>query len=336
MRIVHGLQVLTLQDLDHRMRTRKSLDTNRIATLLRDRNFIMISALVLGLVWPKAARWTEALILPALALVMTLSPVGISGGLFHDPRTLVGPALAGIAMNYLCLGGFLLGLNMLLIHDEAVWEGFVLLAAVPPAVAVVPFTLFLNGNNTFSLVGTLGAYLAALIITPLMGIGFLGSSFINPVKLLIIMVELILVPLILSRILVWIRLAPRLERIKGTVTNWSFFILTYTIVGLNRDVFLREPLFLMPIAFIAVGSTFLLGWGIEIAGRLCRVDSKTLTSLVLLGTLKNYGLAGGLALALFSERTAVPATVSTVFMIVYMIWLEFNKRPVDRKFPGCK
>jgi BASS family bile acid:Na+ symporter len=51
-----------------------------------------------------------------------------------------------------------------------------------------------------------------------------------------------------------------------------------------------------------------------------------LTSLVLLGTLKNYGLAGGLALAIFSKRTALPATVSVIFMIVYIIWLGY-KRP---------
>jgi BASS family bile acid:Na+ symporter len=57
---------------------------------------------------------------------------------------------------------------------------------------------------------------------------------------------------------------------------------------------------------------------------------KTLISLVLLGTLKNYGLAGGMALALFSEKTSVPATVSSVFMIVYIIWLEYKKRRTEQ------
>jgi BASS family bile acid:Na+ symporter len=247
---------------------------------------------------------------------------------------LIGPALTGIGMNYLCLGGVLLVLNVLLIRDEALRSGFVLLAAVPPAVAVVPFTLFLNGSNTFSLVGMLGAYLAALIITPLMGVGFLGSKSIDPMKLAIIMVELVLLPLIFSRVLLWLRLASPLERIKGTLTNWSFFILTYTIVGLNREIFLREPLFLLPVALIAVASTFLLGWGIKRMGKSFQLEPRTLVSMVLLGTLKNYGLAGGLALALFSERTAVPATVSTVFSIVYIIWLEFVKRRGDRNSLG--
>ena len=56
------------------------------------------------------------------------------------------------------------------------------------------------------------------------------------------------------------------------------------------------------------------------------MDSTTVTSLVLLGTIKNYGLAGGLALTLFSKDTAVPATVSTIFMTVYILWLGFKSK----------
>ncbi len=64
----------------------------------------------------------------------------------------------------------------------------------------------------------------------------------------------------------------------------------------------------------------------EKAGAFLHLPDEVLTSLVLLGTLKNYGLAGGLALALFSRKTSVPATVSAVFMIVYIIWLELKLR----------
>jgi BASS family bile acid:Na+ symporter len=115
-----------------------------------------------------------------------------------------------------------------------------------------------------------------------------------------------------------------LNPVKGAITNWGFFLLTYTIVGLNRELILHNPLSFLPVAFISVASTFLLGWGIEVVGKVFRLQPKILTSLLLLGTLKNYGLAGGLALALFSKKTAAPATVSAVFMIVYIIWLEFK------------
>jgi BASS family bile acid:Na+ symporter len=61
-------------------------------------------------------------------------------------------------------------------------------------------------------------------------------------------------------------------------------------------------------------------------GRLFRIDPKITTSLVLLGTIKNYGLAAGLALALFGKQTALPATVSTIFMFVYIMWLGLKAR----------
>ncbi|NIS60901.1 MAG: hypothetical protein GTO13_09430 [Proteobacteria bacterium] len=186
----------------------------------------------------------------------------------------------------------------------------------------------------FSLIGSIGCYLGALIIMPAVALGFLGTSFVEPLKLTIIMVELIIVPLILSRILLWTGMATWIEPVKGAITNWSFFLVSYTIVGLNRAVFLDHPLSLVPVALIALASTFFLGFVIEKLGGLFRVDPRTLTSLVLLGTLKNYGLAGGLALALFSNRTAVPATVSVIFMIVYIVWLGFKRRSTRSDVQG--
>jgi len=309
--------------------SRKASRTERVKHLLKNRDFIMTLGLVIGLIWGGGARWTEGFTLPGLAIVMTLSTMGIRGELFRSPKDLLVPALAGMGMSYLLLGGFLLGLNWLLIRDEAIQSGFVLIASVPPAVAVLPFTLFLNGNSTFSLIGTMGAYLGALVITPLLTLGFLGSGFIDPVKLILILVELILVPLILSRILLRTGIASKIEPIKGAVTNWSFFVITYTIVGLNRKVFLTQPFTLMPVIVIALASTFFLGWAIEKVGRAVQIEPGKLTSLILLGTLKNYGLAGGLALALFSKKTALPATVSTIFMVVYVIWLQLKLRKRD-------
>ena len=294
---------------------------DRFIRLLRSRDFILALGLGLGLLWGGGARWTNSLTLPLLAVAMTLSVMGIPGAIFRTPRSLVIPALAGVAMTYLVLSGIILGLSFLLIHDKPLWDGFVLVAAVPPGVAVIPFTFFLNGNHFFSLVGTMGAYLGALIITPLFALGFLGSAFIDPARVFIIMVELILLPLVVSQVLVRIGASKRIDPFKGTITNWSFFVVTYTIVGLNRQVFLDHPLSLLPAGLIALATTFLLGWAIEWVAGLFRIDTPTVTSLVLLGTIKNYGLAGGLSLALFSRETAVPATVSTIFMTAYIIWL---------------
>lgn len=118
------------------------LSLNNLKSFLQNRNFILILSLILGLLWGKAAQWTEGVTLPALAIVMTISTMSVPRSVFRSFRDLLAPAIAGIVMNYLILGTLLLGLNALLIHDEALKVGFVIIAAVPPAIAVIPFTFF--------------------------------------------------------------------------------------------------------------------------------------------------------------------------------------------------
>jgi len=98
------------------------------------------------------------------------------------------------------------------------------------------------------------------MIMPIMVLAFLGPGLVDPSNLIIIMTELILAPLIVPRFLIRIRMDSRLESIKGVITNWSFFLITYTIIGLNRELILAQPLFLLPVALIAMASTFLLEW----------------------------------------------------------------------------
>ncbi|MEA3361217.1 MAG: hypothetical protein U9R17_17670 [Thermodesulfobacteriota bacterium] len=298
----------------------------KITGLFRNRNFILFLALFLGLIWDNATCFTKQLTIPALGIVMTISLLGISREIFRSPKALLIPSVTGIIMNYIVLSGILILLNHFIISDKDFWRGFIILAAVPPAVAVIPFTEFLGGNVTFSLIGCLAAYLSALMFAPAIAIGFLGTNFLDPVKLFIIMSELIILPLIISRILIWLHFESRIEPYKGAITNWGFFIVVYTIVGLNRDVFTDQTLTLIPVAIITVLSTFLSGWIIELTSRFFNVSKKSISSIILLGTLKNYGLAAGLSLALFGERTAIPATVSTIFLIVYIIWLGLKRK----------
>jgi len=301
----------------------------KLQKLIRNRDFLLVMALVLGLFWGQGTRWTQAAVLPSLAVVMTLATMGVPGAIFLSPRNLIVPAFIGIALNYGVLGGLLLGMSRFLITEQALADGFVIMTAVPPAVAVIPFSVILNGNQTLALIGTLGCYLAALLLTPLIANWFLGSSFGDPAKIMTIMFELILLPLALSRVLIWLKWVKRLEPWRGTITNWSFFLIVFTIIGLNRQLFFERPAALVLPALIALASTFLLGLVIEKLGRAWGADPQTITTMVLLGTHKNTGLAAGLALTLFSEKTAVPATVTTIFMLVYMIWLSFRRRSLD-------
>ena len=93
------------------------------------------------------------------------------------------------------------------------------------------------------------------------------------------------------------------------------------MVGLNRNIFVSKPLMLISVVIMGVLCTFVFGWIIEKAGAALKIDPKVLTSLVLLGTCKNYGLAAGLALLFFNAETAVPATITSMLNILYIIYL---------------
>jgi BASS family bile acid:Na+ symporter len=87
-----------------------------------------------------------------------------------------------------------------------------------------------------------------------------------------------------------------------------------------------NPTLILPVATIAFLSIFVLGFLIDMTGRLLRVDSKTLISLTLLGTLKNYGLSGGLALIFFTREASLPSAVSSIFLIFFIIWMDYRRK----------
>ena len=129
---------------------------SKLKGLLGNRNFILSLALILGLALGQGVQWTKELVLPALAFVMMLSMTGVEGSLFRSPRAWLSPLLVGLTMNYVVQGGLTLILSALLIREEAFRTGFVILAVVPPAVGVIPFTGFLDGDIEFSILATLG------------------------------------------------------------------------------------------------------------------------------------------------------------------------------------
>ena len=297
-----------------------------LKSLLHNRNAIFLLALAAGLALPAVTTVTRHLVLPALALAMTLSTMEIGNSLFRKPRALLFPAFLGIIMSYVILGNIIIGLAAFMIRDETIWTGFILLAAVPPAVAVIPFSGFLNGNGTLSFIGTVGAYLGGLVIMPLIAIGLHSSAALDPLQLLMVTLELIVLPLCVSRILIREGWRERIAPYRGNVMDWSFFVVLYTLIGLNRNTILGQPSILLPIVAVSVLTMFILGFLIDWIGSRFHLQQETRMSLVLLGTLKNQGLAGGIALTMFSQEAALPAAVSTMVMIAYIIWLDFRKR----------
>ena len=206
-----------------------------------------------------------------------------------------------------------------------------ILAAVPPAVATIAFTYNLGGNINYTVVGVATTYLAAIFITPLVYILFLGTNLIEPGKLLIILAELVVAPLIVSQILRRMSIAPTLERGGGFIVNWCFFIIAYTVIGLNKSTFLVEPVMLLFTSIVAFFGTFALIHIIDYISRLFGVDRHDRISIILLGTRKNIGLAAALSLTFFGARAAMPSAVYAAVSKISFIWISLWIKKIGQR-----
>ena len=270
-------------------------------------SLIFAISIMLGLIFPGPAHSSQALITPALMLMMAFSTSEIE--LEAGPG--INGALAGFAMNYLLLSGLILAMAFTL-EDEILYQGFVVMAAVPPAVAVIPLTRLLDGDSKLSLYSEALCYLVSPVLMPALILAFAGRSGVDVLSIFETAILLIVLPFIISRYLRRFDLDP------VPPINLSFFLVTYIVVGLNSEVIIEG---LKSVALIAALRTFGIGTATYIACGLICADAKKRVSMTLLSSFKNLGLAAAVSLMLFGPRAAVPSAVcilaETGFYIIF-------------------
>lgn len=293
---------------------------------------LFLLAVLTGLILPQGAKASSFLILPALTAILTITLLRMPRGFFRRPAELIFPAIWGNVMNYFLLGNFIIWPSYFLVRDENLWIGIILIAAVPPAVSIMPLAKSFRAEPKIAFGGLAGTYVGAVLIAPLIGIGFLKYIPLNYPGIIILVLELIVLPLALSRIAVdkdWDKvIAPY----KDTINDWCFFIVFYALSANSRYFIFRNLTDLLFIALIAAASTFLLGYLITKICSFYKIPREKITSLLLLGTLKNYGLAGGIALTVFNRQAVLPSIVFIFFMFAYEIWLKYTLKKINGSF----
>jgi bile acid:Na+ symporter, BASS family len=304
--------------------SRSAYFLSRFTYLLSRSNIVFLASVLCGLILPQANVVAAALTLPALTVILTITPLKIPRGFFRRSKKLTTPALRGNVINYLLWGNFIILTGIFFILDENFWIGMVLIAAAPPALAVIPLSNSLKADTTSSIAGLTGTYLGALLIAPLIVLGFIKDVPFNDWTCIFLAVELIILPLVVSRIAVekdWDKL---IEPYEGIIIDCCFFIVFYSITANGRDVIMNWPDDLSSVTFIAVIGIFLIALAIGKIGELFHVAEKKITSLLLLGTMKNYGLSGGIALIIFSREAALPSLIFATITFFYVNWLKYK------------
>jgi predicted Na+-dependent transporter len=221
--------------------------------------------------------------------------------------------------------------SIFLIHKQELWVGMVLIAAMPPSVATIPLGNLLRADKTSVFTGLAGAYLGALLIIPLIGLGFFKYIHLNYWTIILLILELILLPLALSRLAVdkaWDKI---IEPYEETIIDYSSFLVFYTIMASSRNLLINWSSDLFVIALIAFVSIFFFAFAIGKIGNYFHDPENKNTSFLLLGTMKDCGLAGCIALILFNQETALPSLIFAIFTFIYMNWLKYKMRHIINK-----
>ncbi len=250
-----------------------------------------------------------------LAMAFSLTEISFRGiSLGAEIRTI---ALA-FAMTYGALGGLVLAFAAT--SPEAdLRSGWVLVAAVPPAVGVVPITSFLKGNVRSALIADAVLYLLGLVMVPALSLALLGQGV--PLTTLVLQTILLIgVPVLLSRpLLRW----PRIHDARPTAVSIAFFFLVLAIAGSARNVILGRPDLVAGLAGLALLRTFGLGLLVfGIAAALGRPRNTRIAVSTFVG-FKNLGLTVVLASTVFGAVASLPAVVSLILETAWMAVLPF-------------
>ncbi|HOG98053.1 MAG TPA: hypothetical protein PLV49_04060, partial [Methanothrix soehngenii] len=258
---------------------------------------------------------TEALVTPALMVMMAFSLTEVDLGRDIKSSGSLKSGLLGIIINYGLLSGLILLLSYSL-PDESLRNGFVIMAAVPPAVAVLPMTRILKGDMSLSFAGEILSYLASLLLMPLIIYLFVHQTGISPIYLLQISIVLILIPALASRLVRLIPINPVLP------INLGFFLVTYTVIGLNQGALWTDG---WSVAWISIARTFAVGLAVFILARSAGLKSSQAISLTLLGSFKNLGLAAAVSLLLVGPAAGLPAAFCVLAETAFFILLSFAR-----------
>jgi len=286
----------------------------RPASILESFPITMTAGLVLGLLLGGFPVLTKEISMAALAVAMTLSLTSVTLAQTRG-RDHVRHAAWALVINY----GFLTALILViaLFFEDDVRNGWILMAAAPSAISVVPFTTILGGQTSKALFSTAVNYVVALVLMPALTLLLIGSA-VDVTSLIIYVMLLIVLPMALSRAVMRMKIS---KPVNTSMLNISMAVLIFAVAGANRAAFQGELMIVAAISVACVVRTFGSGLLTEVVLRRARISKADRASYVLFSSYKNLGLTATLAIALFAPIVAVPATICIVFEVVWVVFL---------------
>ena len=288
---------------------------------LMDLRIWVISAIVISLLIDTVDVPSSTLIIVVLMVQMTLSMDGLKLSL-KDIKENNRDAIISVLMTYvlntlvtLFIGALFLPVN------EAIWYGWVMLASMPCAIAVVMAAVITKENLNVSFVGVTATYVVGIVVTPLLSFALIGDA-VNPLEILKYLILFIVIPLILSRPLERFNL-PR--TVKVPIINLMMFIMIFLSVNSNRGFLIDDVTFAGLILIVAIFRVVTLSVLSHFALKAVKVPNDRRTTMMVMGVWKNTGLSVSMSMLLLAStpESVIPCFMS---MMVECIWFSIITR----------
>lgn len=293
---------------------------NRFVQLLINRNTLMISALLLGFIYGDLAYSLKPMLVYVLSFMMALSLQRVPIEVFLNIKRVFRVGIRGIIINYLLFGGLLMIVAIIFFHHlPIVLIGFIFIAISPPGLVIVPFAIKLKGDVEQSVIGVVVGYFASLLIIPFtfLALGLDNETFTMN-SLFILLFWSVIAPFILSRFLRF-SFAQPYSKHNGKVIDVLFFILIYTVIGVNSSVINEDPFLLIKVTGVLLITLFCgtVLYGLWMKKRGFPID-KIISNQLMFGV-KNNGFSAILALSIGNNIGGLPSVILSVVLLVFLI-----------------
>ena len=285
--------------------------------LLMDLRLWIAVAIVISFTVPSLDLPFSTFIIIVLIVQMTLSMHGLRLSL-QDLRDNKKGSLVSIA---LCYGintvtTILIGL-MFFDSQKEVWYGWVMLASMPCAIAVVTAATLMKERIETAVLAVTATYLAGIVLTPLLSFALIGDA-VDPLKILEYILLFIILPVIFSRLLAHVKLK---REVKVPVINFTMAVMVFCSVNSNRATLEGDPtLVLLVLAAVILRVLVLNGIMWMLISKTSFAGGSEGTYQVL-GVWKNTGLSVSMSMIILE---AMPAAVIPCFisLIVETLWFS--------------
>lgn len=237
---------------------------------------------------------------------------------FHGQSALYQTGLAFL-LNYVIFGSIVLGVCFWVFPGSELWIGCVLLVASPPGPSVVPFTAIMKGNVTYGVIGLFGLHILAIVLAPLLMLIFTGMHSVDPLLIVVVLVKTVIIPIILSRPLRHRKVYSSVQRMKGKVINWGFFLIIIPIVGQSKSVMIQNPDLIFEAIIIFIIAMFVSAFLFYLVTRKMNISLEMEIPSMFFLTTKSSAFAAVVVFSIGNDAAGIPSAVHAFFVTLFFL-----------------